>query len=478
LESSGIAGTDMRYAFFAGSARWLAGRWPARLEVDWEAFDPDRLALLEERLAVLTHDAELPAVDEAPLEVKDWLGALCGPGEADGAALARAFDGLEASEPVKDVVQDELDVPMLLRWGPGGASRTLSRFPWAPRAYPRGPLRTGRPDLWAEIARPPLSITALPLAQGRAAVALAREAMLLRERDLDAFMNADPHDVRLVDCGDGLAFLVIGVRPERRLLLEAVYGLLTLKNGVPIGYVLTSALFGSSEIAYNVFETYRGGEAAWVYGRVLATVHALFGSDVFTVYPYQLGGDGNEEGLASGAWWFYQKLGLRSRDPGVLRLMRRELARMRRRPAHRSSRATLARLARANVFLERGPRRQDVMGVLRTDRIAFAATRWLSRQHGGARRLAASAIADEAARVLGAPGWRRWHAGERHAWKAWAPLLLALPGIAGWSTRERRDAIRVVRAKGGRRESDFVLELDRHRRLRTGLADLGRRGPP
>jgi hypothetical protein len=474
LESTGIAGTDMRYAFFGGSARWLAERWPGRLHVDWDAFDPDRLAMLEERLAVLTHDVELPAVDEAPLDVRAWVRALRGPGEADGAALARAFGGLDASAHVQDVMQDELDVPMVLRWGPGGASRTLARFEGAPRAYTSGALRTGRPDLWTELERPPRSVTALSPAQGRAAVALAREAMLVRERDLDAFMNADPRDVRLVDCGDGLAFLVIGVKPERRLLLEAVYGLLTLRNGVPIGYVLTSALFGSSEIAYNVFETYRGGEAAWVYGRVLATVRALLGSDVFTVYPYQLGGDGNDEGLASGAWWFYQKLGLRSREPAVLRLMQGELARIARRPGHRSSRATLARLAQHNVFLEQGPRRDDVMGVLRTDKIALAATRWLSRNHGGARRRAAGAIAAQAARTFCARGWERWSAGERHAWRAWAPLLLALPDLARWSPAEKRAAVEVVKAKGGRRESDFVGRLAGHRRLAAGLVRLAR----
>ena len=46
--------------------------------------------------------------------------------------------------------------------------------------------------------------------------------------------------------GDGLELAAIGMVPKRRLLLEAVYGFLTLKNGVPIGYVLNSALFGSS----------------------------------------------------------------------------------------------------------------------------------------------------------------------------------------------------------------------------------------
>src|SRR5439155_9308084 len=131
-------------------------------------------------------------------------------------------------------------------------------------------------------------------------------SMVTRSRDLDVFSWADERDVRLVDCGGGLQFACIGAVPERRLLLESVYGFLTLKNGVPIGYVLASALFGSSEVAYNVFETWRGAESAHVYGRVLAMLHTLFGSTTFGIDPYQMGHK-NEEGQESGAWWFYYK---------------------------------------------------------------------------------------------------------------------------------------------------------------------------
>ena len=92
----------------------------------------------------------------------------------------------------------------------------------------------------------------------------------LRSRDLDAFSNADPGAVRLVDCGAGLQFACLEVRPERRLVFEAVYGFLTLKNGVPIGYVLLSALYRSAEVAYNVFDSFRGAETAAIYGRALA----------------------------------------------------------------------------------------------------------------------------------------------------------------------------------------------------------------
>ncbi len=472
LLSSGIAGTDIAYPFFADTARWLARKWPSRLDLDWESFPEANQERLEGRLSLLMHDAESPALDESTLSLRKWVEAMRGPGETSASALARAMENLAETPQARDLYQDEIDVPMVLRWGPGSPSRTLARFDGAPQAFHAGPLRRQRPDLWTEVLRPPLSIKSLSLARGREAVELARAAMVTRERDLDAFSYADPHDVRLVDCGDGLSFLAIGMQPQRRLLLESVYGFLTLKNGVPIGYVLSSAIFGSSEIAYNVFETYRGGEAAWVYARVLAMTRALFGSEVFTIYPYQLGGEGNHEGLQSGAWWFYQKLGFRARDPGVLRLMRQELARMRRDPGHRTSIAMLEKLAVHNVYLERPPRRDDVIGALRSDRIGMAATRWLSRHFGGDRRSASGVIAQEAAALLGAGDLKGWTAGERHAFRAWSPLMLALPGVRRWSLAERRAAAAVIRAKGGRRESDFVRLLDQHRRLRAGLASL------
>jgi len=478
LDSSGVAGTDISYPFFAITARWLAGRWPTRLEVDWDSFHETDRALLESRMSLVAHPAEIPLADDGALDARGWAEALRGRGEADGAALAKALGALSRDPIPCDFYQDEIGVPMVLRWGPGGPSRSTARTHNSPIAHQSEPLRRGRPDLRAELMRPPLSIRAVSLAQGRELVDLAREAMVTRDRDLDAFAYGDPRDVRMVDCGDGLAFAAIGMLPEQRLLLESVYGFLTLKNGVPIGYVLSSAINGSSEIAYNVFETYRGGEAAWVYARVLAMTKAMFASDVFTIYPYQLGGGGNQEGLDSGSWWFYQKLGFRSRDRGVLREMRRELTRMKREPGYRTPVKKLAVIAEHNVYLEEDPSRQDVIGALRTDRIGMAATRLLSRRWGGDRRAAVEPCAEAAALMLGARDRKRWPSAERHAFAAWSPLLLAIPGVARWSAAEKRAAVAVMRAKGGRRESDFVLLLNRHAKLRAGLNRLAARPVP
>ncbi len=39
LVNSGIAGTPIRDRFFSPVARWLAGAWPDRLAMDWDAFE-------------------------------------------------------------------------------------------------------------------------------------------------------------------------------------------------------------------------------------------------------------------------------------------------------------------------------------------------------------------------------------------------------------------------------------------------------
>jgi hypothetical protein len=369
---------------------------------------------------------------------------------------------------------EELDVPVRLAAGPDTPSRTRARYERAPMEFQTRALRRERPDIARELLRPPRAIRAVSEKEGERLVLLAREAMITRSRDLDAFAQGDPRDVRIVDCGDGLQFACIGVRPERRLMLEAVYGFLTLKNGVPIGYVLASALFRSCEVAYNVFETFRGGEAGHVYGRVLAMLRALFGADTFTIYPYQLGHE-NEEGIRSGAFWFYQKLGFRPRDAGVLRVLRREESRLRRNPRHRSDRATLKELATENVFWSTGRARDDVIGVFPLGAIGLAISDALAQRFGAERERGLRVCAEEAGELLGLRRRNRLAQGERLAWERWSPLVVILPGIERWSARERRALARIVLAKGGRRESDFVRLFDRHRALRRALNRLAAR---
>jgi hypothetical protein len=467
LENSGVVGTEISYRFFAPTSLRLARRFGSLLRIDWDEFEH------EERLAanlwMLVPWCESGALDE-DTAVAEHARRLKGPRESDAEFLVKRIEALPMHVYARERFAEDLDFPLRLVAGKTTPSRTLARFDGGATALQRGPLRHARPDLRRDVLRPPLAIRPVPPRDARRLVELTRDAMVTRSRDLEAFMHADERDVRLVDCGDGLQFAAMGVRPDRRLLLEAVYGFLTLKNGVPIGYVLASALMNSAEVAYNVFDTFRGAEAAHVYGRALAMIHALFDVDTFSVDPYQLGHE-NEEGLRSGAWWFYQKLGFEPRDAGTRRAMRLELSRVKRDPAHRSSRATLELLSAHPVFFDRSRPRPDVIGAFPLDEVSVAVSRFMAERFGSERERGVAECTSEVARSLGVRNARSWSTDERLWLERLAPVLACLD-VARWTAAERRALVAVIRAKGGRRESDYVRLFDGHRRLRREMQRL------
>jgi hypothetical protein len=470
LDDSGIAGADIRYPFFYPTALRLAKLYPRLLRIDWPAWE--KKGELEGMLPLLVPYAETPAIDEFVLTPRQWVELFRGPQEADGAFLARRFAAMAGDGFVREISYDRLSPALRLAGDETTPSRTHARAAVERIAFQGTSLDSGRPDLERAVRAIPVGVRELDRREGARYIRLAQDAMVTRSRDLDAFSWADPADVRLVACDDGLAFALLGVAPERRLLLESVYGALTLKNGVPIGYVLVSSLFGSAEIAYNVFETYRGAEAAPVFARVLALAHRLFGARTFSIDPYQLGHFGNHEGLHSGAWWFYAKLGFRPRDPDVVPLANRELAAQRRDHAHRTDLATLDRLASAHLFLSLGRPKGVALGALSPGRVGQRIARYLADRVGAERERGLAAAEREAAKLCGVRSFVGWSAGERLSWRRWSPLLLAIPSIARWTAAERRGAAEVARAKGGRRESDFVHAFDAHPKLRRALLAL------
>jgi hypothetical protein len=472
LADSGIAGTPIHDRFFWPMARWLANRYERLLTIDWaEAEFAGRLAAA---LPLLVTPAEAGALQRAELPARAAIERLRARRETDATFLVRRIEALPGGDALREATHDALDVAYRLEGSASGPSRTQAFYDGAPFAFRNGPPSRIRPDLAREILVSPRSVRALGMRDGARVVELARAAMVTRSRDLDAFAHGDARDVRLVDDGDGLAFAVIGVQPARRLFLPAVYGALTLRNGVPIGYVQLDVLFGNAEVSYNTFTTFRGGEAGFVFGRLLAATRHLFGVTRFSIEPYQLG-RGNEEGILSGAWWFYARFGFRPRDPQVLRLARSELAKRARNPEYRSNRRTLLRLAEAHVFWSQDEDRHGI--VTPTAAVGFALARRLAAAAGADREAALDACEERAALRLGVRSLSGFAPRERLWWRRWAPLLDAIPGLTRWTPHERRALVRVVRAKGGRRESEYARLFDAHPRLAGAVLALAGRWP-
>jgi hypothetical protein len=470
LADTGLAGTAIRYRFFWPTACWLAWRWPDRLRLDRR--DDDAEEKIGAALHLLAPGVDAVSLRETGLPGFAALDRLRAPAETDAAFFLRRLEAMPGDTFTREAFHDTIDATYLLEPGPTTPSRTHARDSTAPVRFQTESIHRVRPDLRQELRRPPEAVRLLSRAAGRPLVELARGAMVTRARDLDAFAYGDPGDVRVVeDDGGSLRFAAIGMVPERRALLATTYGLLTLRNGVPIGYVQVDALGPSVAISFNTFDTYRGGEAAFVFARALAAARHLFGAGSFSIEPYQLG-HGNEEGLASGAWWFYYKLGFRPRVPAARRLALREVRRSRAHPGHRFSERTLRQLARWHLFFDLEPNR--TRGLPPTAEVALRAARIQARRAGTDGEQALGDAEREAMRLCGIRSPAGLTAGERLAWKRWSPLVIGLPGVARWSRAERRALGEIVSAKGGRRESDFAARFLAHPRL--GRALLGERG--
>jgi hypothetical protein len=464
LADTGIAGTAIHYRFFWSTAHWLARRWPGLLTLERD--DEDAATQLDKALPLIAPAVAAEWFNAGTLPALPAMDLLRGP-RTDAAWLVGQLARMPGDGFTREAFADGIDASFVLQPGRDTPSRSRAYFAPAPRAFQRAALRRSRPDLRAAMAVPPRGARLLARRDGAALVRLAQESMITRSRDLMAFQYADPKDVRLVDDGDGLAFAFCGVIPERRFLIAALYGCLTLKNGVPIGYVQVEPIGPYAAVSFNTFDTFRGGEAGYVFGRLLAATRHLFGCESFSVEPYQLG-EGNDEGIDSGAWWFYYKLGFRPRAAEARRLARHEVARLRVNARHRSSTRTLTRLAAHHVFFDLDPARPRGLAPLQP--ALMRAAQWLARRGGGTE---AEAAADEAARkITGLRSLRGLAPGERLAWHRWAPLVASLPGVARWSEAQRRELAEVARAKGRAQELEYLIRFAAHPRLARAL--LGR----
>jgi hypothetical protein len=80
----------------------------------------------------------------------------------------------------------------------------------------------------------------------------------------------------------------------------------------------------------------------------------------------------------------------------------------------------------------------------------------------------------QVARSLGIPGWQGVSTADRMAMARLSPVLVLIPDLARWTPAEKRALVRIIKAKGAHRESDYVRLLRGHARLSRALVDLAR----
>jgi len=243
------------------------------------------------------------------------------------------------------------------------------------------------------------------------------------------------------------------------------------KNQVPIGYFEGLSLFERMESGFNLYYTFREGETAWLYAKTLNLMRRLFGVTTFVLDPYQVGFE-NEEGIESGAFWFYRKLGFRPTDPLLQKLAEKEEAKIRERKTYRTSAATLRKLAVSPMIFELNSKRVGDWDRFRGREIGFAVQREMARRFGGDALKMRSEAVRFAERLLKTS---TSHLSEpaKEIFTNFAVILQLIPDIEQWNGEEKRMLLRIIQAKASADESRYLRVMQQHERLRRALIALG-----
>ena len=471
-EMSGIAGRTVVDTFSYYIVGGLVARYPRRLSFYWEWFeDENRLGQTWPRFIPLLQE---DAFVEANIPYRKWLRAARG--QIDEVSwLIERFDQL----PLKDEEKAELydSQKLYVEWEPPYRStRTGLRLPaklrGAPTFYHRESLLQRRDVSFVEeLNKQSSNLQKLSKTDGQIILDLARDASTTRYRELYGFTHGDPARVIKAHLGRGVDLFVVGLPPEKRLPLRAYHAAMIFKNQVPVGYFEGLSLFERMESGFNLYYTFRDGETGWLYTRTLSVMRQLFGVTTFILDPYQVGFE-NEEGIESGAFWFYRKFGFRPTDSRLLKLAETEERKIVQRKGYRTTPATLRKLARSPMIFELEKERAGDWDRFQVRKIGFAVQREMEKRFGGV----AGSIRGEGVRCVERVlkiNLQRLGETEQSIFSNFATVLLLIRDLGRWSNEEKQELLRIIQAKAGADEARYLRLMQKHHRFRSAIINLG-----
>jgi hypothetical protein len=464
-EVSGIAGTTVTSNFSYALIRWLVTKYPNQVSIDWDWFENEEQfgATMPRFLPLLEEDAMV----EAHVPYREWLNTAKGR-KNEVAWLIERFESLPLSDRRKAELYDSLKLHITWQFG-NRSSRTGMRLPAQSVFFHDQPLIKRRDiSLVNELNAPPIPIRKLSRAESERILDLARETSAVRYRELHGFTHGDASRVVRADLGRGTVAFVYGVGPENRLPLRAYHAAIIFKNGVPVAYFEGLSLFERMESGFNLYYTFRNGETAWLYARILRLMRQLLGVTVFSIEPYQIGHE-NAEGIDSGAFWFYRKLGFRPVRRELMSMTLAEEKKMASDPRYRTSSRTLRKLASGYMLFELPDATTGDWDRFEVRNVGLSVQRRMARDFNRDAVKIRDASWDFVRRSfrISTPPKREKPAED-------LALVLAMdPELSRWSKTEKELAAKILTAKASADEAIYLKQMQKHARFRSVLINLG-----
>lgn len=462
LLASGIAHTGLLCSFSLAIAGWLVHKFPDDVELAGSDASKETVANI---FQALSPAVEFEKSSQGGLHLISRIKWVTGLNKNTDQLkwLVQLFEESQLPELVKEELYAELKV--FLRWKLDNVlfSKSFLRIPFQKLYYHKKKIsqvdshkiikqKTGKPVL--------LSAT------GKTALLDCMKASLaFQYRETDPVTYGDTGELELFDMGRGLQIALTGMKKEKRLALESYVGYMAFKNGVPVSYGGGWLWGHQCKVGINIYPSFRRGESAWLFCQVLRVYYQYLGARQFIVKPYQYG-KGNPEGLRSGAFWFYYKLGFRPVDEEIKNKAETEWKKICSIKNYRTSLKVLQYFTKSKIVWISGKKWSPGFDAAN---VSSAVSNMINLNFNHNRDRAITACLKKLSREFSISSLKNKTVYQRQVMENWSLLAGLSDDLAEWNALQKKNFVQLIKLKQTGKERDYILQLQKHQRLWKSL---------
>lgn len=380
--------------------------------------------------------------------------------------IIQLFKQQQWNPALKELLFNELG--LFVKWTLKDTSFSRSFLRWPIQTVQYNKAAKNKIDSSSIVKEPLLKPLLLKEEEKTSLIDLCKSSLALYYRETDPVTFADPAETSLYDMGNGLQIALTGMQKNWRLAIESYIGFMAFKNGVPVAYG-GGWLFGHRcKIGVNIYPPFRGAESGRIFCQVMRLYYQVFHARHFIVKPYQFG-KGNPEGIKSGAFWFYYKLGFRPQNDEIKKTACDEWEKIKDDRKYRTPINVLKYFTSSNMHFEpvkSGTNNFDA------DKTSKAVTSMICSRFSGDRKTASDVCLKELVTFLGIKKLSQAEADKQNIWHNWALLFTALPDTVQWDKMQRKKFLQLIQLKISGSEKDYITAMQNHSRFWHSAKEL------
>jgi hypothetical protein len=470
FEQSGIKGTHVVATFTYELLVWLIKEYPQHVYLDsFGATEENASAIIG---ALLPLPLKENFTDGESGSVDLWMEGIAGKDKRKQLQfLLQLISRSEASLKMAGLIIEQLEVYIKIDLAKLPSRSTL-KGPARKIYYHKEPLlkKIDLPSILRSPLPPP---TTLKEQQKKQLLQTIRFQLISLYRETDPGTSTDINDITLFQLEHGLDIVLLGMDVEHRTPIDTYIGFFAFKNQMPYAYGGAWLLGSMAKIGLNIFEPYRGGESAWFFSQLMRVYFKEFKPGYFVAEPYQVGRN-NPEGIESGAFWFYYKLGYRPIVPAHRKLAEKEYLKLSSKKIKSTSTKILEQLVEEELVLNIDNDPDLLKNKFDTLQLSTSLHQFIRSKYAGNPQTAM----DEATATLCADlkiSDERQFQSLKQGLEKISIYLEAGGGIKNWDTKEKQLLLQIIEEKSQGTDSHFAKKATSHSSLHTLLNNLAKK---